>query len=79
MVQSEMEAAEQSSRKNRKPGPGTDALANGARLAVLEKHLGIPMKRFRDPGTVSGTMGADGRVSDKPVRDESQIVWRESG
>lgn len=75
MVQSEMDAAEQASRKNRKAGVGTDALANGARLGVLEKHLGIPVKRFRDPGTV-GSMNESGKITDTPgtQKEESIII-----
>ena len=75
MVENDMNAAEQSSRKNRKPGVATDALANGARLGVLEKHLGIPMKRFRDPGNVSATESG-GKITDQPgkQKDESIII-----
>jgi hypothetical protein len=47
-----MAAAENSSRKNKKPGVGTDRLANAARLSALEKNIGVSVKRHRDPGDV---------------------------
>jgi hypothetical protein len=48
-IENDMSAAENRSRKHRKPGPGTDKLAYGARLAALERNLGTPVKRHRDP------------------------------
>jgi len=45
-----MNKAEQTSRKSRKPGAGTDKLAYAARLGALEKNLGTAIKRHRDPG-----------------------------
>jgi hypothetical protein len=76
MVENDMNQVEAQSRKNRKPGTGTDALANGARLGALEKHLGIPIKRFRDPGNVIGNRGGSGQVTDQPgkQKDESLII-----
>lgn len=47
-----MAAAENASRRSKKPGPGTDRLANAARLAALEKNIGVAVKRHRDPGDV---------------------------
>lgn len=47
-----MANAEAASRKSKKPGPGTERLANAARLSALEKNLGTAIKRHRDPGDV---------------------------
>ena len=47
-----MAAAENSSRKNKKPGAGTDRLANAARLSALERNIGVTVKRHRDPADV---------------------------
>jgi hypothetical protein len=51
MVENEMSEAEARSRKNAQGEAGI-RLGNAARLGVLEKHLGIPIKRYRDPGHV---------------------------
>jgi hypothetical protein len=79
MVQTEMDAAEASSRKGRRPGAGVDALANGARLGALEKRIGIKIKRHREPD--KGTFGSTGRMTDRPgkQKEERTIVWRETG
>lgn len=72
-----MSAAEARSRKGRKPGVGADRLANAARLAILERHLGTPIKRHRDPGAVSGRMdfGQDGAKESSP-KDQSVVVMK---
>jgi hypothetical protein len=79
-VSGEMDAAEQSSRKGRKPGAGVDALANGARLGALEKNIGVKIKRHREPDKV-GTFGGSGQIVDQPgkQKEERTVVWRESG
>ncbi|UOW93358.1 tail assembly chaperone [Mycobacterium phage Labelle] len=75
-IENEMQQAENQSRKNRKPGPGTDRLANAARLRVLEKYLGVPVKRHRDPGNVTNTNPfTQGRGSEQK-KDESVVVMR---
>ena len=70
-----MAAAEQSSRNNRKAGAGTDKLANAARLKALEDHIGIAIKRHKDPGNVTNYnpfhQGKDAAREDK---DESTII-----
>lgn len=81
LVESEMAEADANSRKNRKPGAGTDALANAARLAVLERRTGVKIKRHREPDKV-GFMGSAGKITDEPgkqTKDISTVVWKESG
>jgi hypothetical protein len=73
MVQSEMDAADARSRSGRKNDAGTDALANGARLAVLEKHLGTKIKRHRTPDTF-GSVNASGTVVDTPGKQKEDSV-----
>lgn len=76
-VENDMAAAENRSRKGRKAGPGADRLANAARLGVLERHLGVPIKRHRDPGNVSGRqdVGMDGK-KESSDKDTSVIVMK---
>lgn len=50
-VSGEMQKAEARSRKNRK-GATAERLGNAAGLAVLERYLGVPVKRHRDPGSL---------------------------
>lgn len=73
-----MQSAEAQSRKGRKAGPGADRLANAARLRALEKNIGVPIKRHRDPGNVSNmnpfTQGKD--AQEKQTKDESVVVMR---
>lgn len=73
-----MAAAEANARKNRKAGPGTDRLANAARLGVLEKHLGIEVKRYRDPGDVGGAPERAETRDGKQDKDETIVVGRET-
>jgi hypothetical protein len=68
-IDNEMNAAEARSRKGR-TGASADRLSNAARLQVLEKHLGVPIKRHRDPGVVGGSSITDSEMNkkeDKPV------------
>ncbi len=44
-----MAQAEAEIRKAHKNNPGTDRLANAARLSALERNLGVEVKRHRDP------------------------------
>lgn len=44
-----MAEAESQIRKAHKNGSGTDRLVNAARLSVLEKNIGVPVKRHRNP------------------------------
>lgn len=76
-IENEMDAAEQQSRKSKKPGPGTDKLARAARLKVLETNLGVPIKRHKDPGNVTNTNPfTQGKESKEQTKDESIIVMR---
>lgn len=68
-----MNAAEARSRKGRKPGVAADRLANAAKLASLEKSLGVPIKRHRDPGNVQGDVSGDGFKKSKE-KDTSIVV-----
>ena len=72
MVDAEIHGAEQKSRKGRKPGEGTDALANAARLSVLEKYLGVPVKRHRTPEL--GGSGAHGQITDSPGKQKEERI-----
>jgi len=74
-VEGEMDHAEQASRKNRKPSDSTNNLANAARLRALEKNIGVPIKRHRDPGSVSNNdpfkqFGS----STETTKDESTVI-----
>lgn len=73
-----MAAAEAGSRNGRKPGKDVDRLANAARLRALEINLGVPVKRHRDPGTVTNTnpfvQGKDAKGDS--LKDETTIVMR---
>lgn len=70
-----MASAEARSRKGRKAGVAADRLANAARLAALEKNLGVPIKRHRDPGNVQGSYGQDGKIPEKD-KDTSVVVMK---
>ena len=61
-VSNEMQKAEARSRRNRS-GVTAERLGNAASLAVLEKYLGVPVKRHRDPGDT------DVQSSSAPVVD----------
>lgn len=77
-IESDMQAAEARARKNRKPGPGIDRLANAARLGALEKNLGIAVKRHRDPG-VSDINNPFQKEGEEPVKQKDETVVVESG
>lgn len=79
MVEGEMNAAEARSRKGRKAGAGTDRLANAARLGALERYLGVPIKRHRDPGSVGANridFNQDGKKEGKQEKDSSTVVMK---
>jgi hypothetical protein len=76
-----MEAATANARKVHKSAgaEGAQRMANAARLRVLEKALGTPIKRNRDPGRPTKA-GPFSKVTDREsAKDESQIVWKETG
>lgn len=66
-----MNAAEARSRKGRKPGVAADRLANAAKLSALEKNLGVPIKRHRDPGAAGDISPAGKKETQKDV---SQVL-----
>lgn len=65
-----MNAAEAKSRKGRKAGVSADRLALAAKLGALEKNLGVPVKRHRDPGA-PGDVSPDGKKETKQQKDVS--------
>lgn len=71
-----MAQAEAQSRKNKKAGAGTDRLANAARLKALEKNLGIPIKRHKDPGTVTNMNPFVQGKDSKDDKDETITIMR---
>jgi hypothetical protein len=76
MVENEMAQAEARSRKNAQGEAGI-RLGNAARLGVLEKHLGIPIKRYRDPGNVGSENPF--KKTDEQHQEGTTIVAREGG
>ena len=79
MVENDMQIAENNSRKNAQGAAG-DRLANAARLGALEKHLGVPIKRYRDPGNVGGKENPFHKSDiDRSDQDEVIVVGKESG
>lgn len=75
MLESEMAAAEKKARKNRK-GIAADRLANGARIGVLQKHLGIEVQRFRDPAAVKGAVKGDPQNPDTSKTQDEVVRWK---
>lgn len=73
-----MDEAEAVSRKGRKAGAAADRLARAARLKALEKNIGIPVKRHKDPGSVTNMnpfkQGKD--AEENRTKDESVIVMK---
>src|ERR1700759_1172718 len=69
-IESDMNSAEARSRRGRN-GVTADRLSNAARLHVLEKYLGVPIKRNRDPGAVTGdsapVVDAEHNKDDGPI------------
>lgn len=68
-----MNAADARSRKGRKPGVAADRLANAAKLSALEKNLGVPIKRHRDPGA-AGDISPIGK--EEKQKDVSQVLMK---
>jgi hypothetical protein len=68
-----MAEAENQIRKAHKRGSGTDRLVTAARLSALERNLGIPIKRHRNPDNISLP---DQTKEDK---DETFFLSSESG
>jgi hypothetical protein len=67
-----MAAAESQIRKAHKQGSGTDRLVNAARLSVLEKNIGVAIKRHRNPDQLS-------LQSDQDItKDETVFLGKES-
>lgn len=64
-----MNAVETQSRKNRKRDASTDRLVNTARLGVLEKYLGIPIKRYKDPGSTGDMRSGKGFITNQGFTD----------
>ena len=78
-VSNQMQQAEARSRKNR-TGAVADRLGNAASLAVLERYLGVAVKRHRDPDA-SEIKGSSSPVVDSDInkKEESTVLSRESG
>jgi hypothetical protein len=68
-----MAVAENQIRKAHKKGSGTDRLVTASRLAALERNLGVPIKRHRNPDNISSP---DHTKEDK---DETIFLSSESG
>lgn len=77
-VENAMDAAEAVSRKHRKPGAGVNALAQAARLNVLEKMTGSKINRHRNPGSItnSNPFTQHGRPHEGPDKDTSETIMR---
>ena len=60
-----MAEAEARIRNSHKRGTGTDRLINAARLSALEKNLGIPIKRHRNPEVVAQSPDQESKKEDK--------------
>lgn len=76
-VSGEMRKAEARSRKNR-TGSTAERLGNAASLAVLERFLGVPVKRHRDTGSLVESASAPVVDSDMNKKEEAIVVHRES-
>ena len=72
-VENDMATEEARIRKAHKSSPGTDRLANAARLAILEKNIGVPVKRHRNPDDLSSP------DQTKENEDEIVLLQAESG
>lgn len=71
-IEKEMDQADNQARKNRK-GDAANRMANAARLRVLEKHLGVPVKRYRDPGTLDGAF-RNKIIDSESNKDKDEVV-----
>ena len=70
-----MAEAEAEIRKAHKRGTGTDRLAYAARLSALEKNIGVPIKRHRNPDE----LGFNQPGQTKEDQDETVFLQSESG
>jgi hypothetical protein len=66
-----MAEAEEQIRKAHKKSGGTDRLINAARLSVLEKNLGIPIKRHRNPDDIA-------RPDQDKKEDKDEVIFLSS-
>lgn len=74
-----MAEVENQIRKAHKSSSGTDRLVNAARLAALEKNIGVKVKRHRDPiGDISVSASSLEPDQDKISEDETVFLGRES-
>ena len=69
-----MAAAEAQIRTSHKRGTGTDRLINAARLSALERNLGIPIKRHRNPDMLASSPDQGTKKEDK---EETIFLGRE--
>ena len=69
-----MAEAEAQIRRSHKSSSGTDRLVNAARLSALEKNIGIPVKRHRNPDIIAPSPDQEKRKEDK---DEVIFLGRE--
>jgi hypothetical protein len=60
-----MATAEAQIRTSHKRGTGTDKLINAARLSALERNLGVPIKRHRNPDMVAQSPDQASQREDK--------------
>ena len=74
LIEGEMQKAEARARKGRKP-KSAERLANSARLGVLQKYLGMEIKRFRDPAMDVGKIKNESDSETKSDKDTS-VVWK---
>jgi len=65
-VENEMAQAEAEIRKAHKSNPGTDRLAYAARLAALERNLGVQIKRHKNP---------DDLIVEKKAENGDEVVF----
>lgn len=72
-----MARAESEIRKAHRSSSGTERLVNAARLAALEKNLGVEIKRHRDPGNVP-TIESSKEPDQISTEDETVFIGRET-
>lgn len=70
-----MAEAEAEIRKAHKRGSGTDRLAHAARLSALEKNIGVPVKRHRNPDEIG--LSQPGQT--KEDKEQTIFLQSESG
>lgn len=71
-----MQTAEEQLRRAHKRGKGTDRLITAARLSVLERNLGVAVKRHREPDQVQNTTV---ETKEETTKDEVVFLKSESG